>query len=352
MKKLRYTLNETICNVDNCIVNIDGYLLEFDGSISHFINKVNEGNILDEEDHKSLELLVNAGVLVEDNNYWVPLNYQYTFFGMPKVTVSNDIILNKHRIGVFGVPYYSGTTSTIGLDGIEVLRRVSPQVADVADIGIGNNDVVRDYGSIPLRYTNLESITKLAKSVFSSRIRPLFIGGDHTITYPLIQGCLLSNNEPLTLLYFDSHSDLGELNNRVAHNNVFTWINQDPRIQLVSYGNFNFFGEKELREVSDASFHFSSPNELVEYLSENTSNLYISFDFDCLSTAAVSYPNGYGKEMGEIVTLLEKIRDLHNINILGIDFVEYNSLYDTKNWFEARKACDIIARLLTLLKAK
>ena len=349
---MKFILNRDICFEDDNIINVGGTQLEFDGCITQFIDKINNEVNLEDSERLLFESLLSSGILIENNsNNWGPQSCQETFFGALTGNIANDILLSKNRIGIIGVPYFAGTTATIGFDGVDILRRKSLYVADVRDIGIEYLET-RDYGNIPVQYTDVDSIFKLSRSVFSSDITPLFIGGDHTITYPIIQGCLDVVDGILTVLYFDSHSDLGNLNNKVAHNNVFSWISQNPRVKLISYGNFNFFGAEESKKVRDMSVHFSEQTDFISYLSEHVNNLYISFDFDCLSTSAVSYPNGYGKEISEIINVLERIKLMDNVKVLGADFVEYNSLYDTKNRFEASKANDIIARLLRLLNKR
>lgn len=345
---MKYRLHKSVIIVEPSTLELEGIQLKFSEPIIGFLHRINYHEC-EGEDKNLLEDLLGAGIIVLKNDEWVPENCLKTFFCAESENLSKDILIKEKSIGIIGLPYYAGTTATIGIDGVDMLRTTSLTVANIEDIVLSTDRPVKDYGDVSIENISIDSMNMMARSIFSSEIKPMFIGGDHTVTYALVQGYLNSCNSKLTVLYFDSHSDLGVLNDRVAHNNVFSWLSQDSRIQLVSYGNFVFMGDHEKNQVAKNSIHIDHSIELIEYLRENSSNLYISFDFDCLSTHAVSYPNANGKNMREIINVLSLIADLPEINLIGADFVEYNSIYDVNNKFEARKANEIIARIIKLL---
>ena len=53
----------------------------------------------------------------------------------------------------------------------------------------------------------IEEITQHASGIATKGISPLFLGGDHAITYPLVKG-LADKYKDLNILHFDAHPDL------------------------------------------------------------------------------------------------------------------------------------------------
>jgi len=174
------------------------------------------------------------------------------------------------------------------------------------------------------------------------KLKPISLGGDHSITYPILRA-FAKQHRPLTILHFDAHPDLYDEyeGNRYSHACPFARIMEEELCaRLVQVGirtltdhtraQIQRFGVEviEMREFSRAfSLTFDTP-------------VYISFDLDGLDPAfapGVSHPEAGGFSTREALTILHSI----NAPILGADLVEFNPRRDSQGITAA--AC---ARLL------
>ena len=67
-----------------------------------------------------------------------------------------------------------------------------------------------DVGDVPFRsrfdlVSSLEDIETYYTSVVAAGVRPISVGGDHSITYPILKA--LGKERPLGLIHFDAHCD-------------------------------------------------------------------------------------------------------------------------------------------------
>lgn len=74
-----------------------------------------------------------------------------------------------------------------------------------------NNNVVKDAGNIYVhqyetRKDIYEKIEFISKEFFTNKDIPFFIGGDHSITYPIIKAACSSYSE-INVIHFDAHTD-------------------------------------------------------------------------------------------------------------------------------------------------
>src|SRR5580693_6704772 len=69
--------------------------------------------------------------------------------------------------------------------------------ADVGDIEFGRTDGAATF----------EIIERKIDSVLQSGQRPVSLGGDHSITYPILRA-FARHHSPLTIIHFDAHPDL------------------------------------------------------------------------------------------------------------------------------------------------
>ncbi len=116
-------------------------------------------------------------------------------------------------IGLVGVPFDIGLNYRTGpreapgavRQASRLIRKVHPttnvepyKLCNIADIG--------DAPVNPLNFdASIESITKFYADLKAMNIRPVSIGGDHTIPTPILRG--IASDEPVGLLQIDSHPD-------------------------------------------------------------------------------------------------------------------------------------------------
>jgi agmatinase len=163
----------------------------------------------------------------------------------------------------------------------------------------------------------------------NDELRVVTLGGDHSITYPLIRAYAKKYNK-LNVIHFDAHPDLyDELDgNRHSHACPFARIMEEfPTIRLVQVGIRTATGHQrqqaarfgvEMIEMRDLTrmqhLVFDGP-------------VYLSLDLDCLDPAfapGVSHYEPGGMSTREVLNGIQTLSG----ELVGADIVEYNPEYD------------------------
>jgi arginase len=159
--------------------------------------------------------------------------------------------------------------------------------------------------------------------------RPVSLGGDHSITFPIVKAFGRRYPE-LTIFHFDAHPDLYDQfeGNRLSHACPFARIMEEglaKRIVQVGIRTIN-------RHQREQAQRFGA--EVVEMRAlpafeklKAVGPVYITFDMDALDPAFA--PGVSHREPGGM-SVREAIAHLHAIEgeIVGADLVEYNPVQD------------------------
>jgi len=206
-------------------------------------------------------------------------------------------------------------------------------VADAGDVYLTMYDIQQAVLDIELQYDKL----------LNSGCKILTLGGDHTITYPILQA-YKKKYGPLGLLHVDAHCDVNEhMNNcRFAHGTTFRRALEsgclDPKrvVQIGMRGSghsvedYAWSMSQGFRVVPARMCYHQSLCHLMDDIRQQLGDrpIYISFDIDALDP---SFAPGTGTpEIGGLTTIqaLEIIRGCKGLNILGGDVVEVSPPYD------------------------
>jgi agmatinase len=172
-------------------------------------------------------------------------------------------------------------------------------------------------------------IERAVSALLQSGERPVLLGGDHSVTYPILKAFARRHPE-LTIIHFDAHPDLYDEfeGSRVSHACPFARIMEERLAErLVQLGIRTMVGHQ--REQA-AKFGV----EVVEMRALPAFDrikvhgpVYISFDMDVLDPAFA--PGISHREPGGM-TVREAIAHLHAIEgvIVGADIVEFNPAQD------------------------
>ena len=201
------------------------------------------------------------------------------------------------------------------------------------------------------------TIEKTIAKILDQGARVLTLGGDHSVTYPILKA-YSKKYKKLTLLHFDAHPDLyNELNgNPFSHACPFARIMEENLVDnLIQLGirtinphqreQINKFNVKtiEMKDfTSDISLDISGP-------------LYISFDMDALDPAfapGVSHHEPGGFSSRQALEIIQKINvsKVSDITIVGADIVELNPLNDINSMTAmtaAKFVKEILAKMLS-----
>lgn len=197
-----------------------------------------------------------------------------------------------------------------------------------------------DCGDIDLPFGNvegsLELIGEAAFEILSDGKFPLFIGGEHLISVPVIKKVYEKYGDSLAVLHFDAHADLreGYLGCSNSHASAMRRVTD-----FMPGRNIYQFG---IRSGTRDEFEFAKSNtnmytfEVIEPLKHVIQTIgerpaYITLDIDVADPA---YANGTGTpEPGGISSreLIQAVKLFDSINMVGFDIVEVSPPYDASD---------------------
>ena len=196
---------------------------------------------------------------------------------------------------------------------------------------LGEDSVLFDAGDVELGSVGdaIGAIEKATTLILKKSLSPLCLGGDHSITYPIIKAVTRKFTK-LSILHFDAHPDLYDevYGNRYSHGSPFARIMEDcPVERLVQVGIRSMTGHQgeqaakfgveviEMRHWrDDMDLEFESP-------------VYISFDMDVLDPAfapGVSHHEPGGLSTRQVIQMIQNLR----ARVIGADIVEFNPRRD------------------------
>lgn len=253
--------------------------------------------------------------------------------------------------GFIGIPMDHGTSNRPG-------TRLGPrQIRDesrmIRPINLATDDApfdrmqVADLGDVPINTFNLaktmDIITAFYGEVLSHGTVPLTLGGDHTLTWPILRA-IRDRHGPVALIHVDAHADTSEamFDEPIAHGTPFrrAWedgcLQNDKVIQIglrgTGYGpaDLDWAQAQGWRIVSGESCWWQSMVPLMAEVREMVGDApcYISYDIDSLDPA---FAPGTGTvEPGGLNTwqAYEIVRGCKGLNVIGGDLVEVSPPYD------------------------
>jgi agmatinase len=173
--------------------------------------------------------------------------------------------------------------------------------------------------------------------------RAVVLGGDHSVALPSLRAAH-SVHGPMALVHFDAHLDTfeGMYGSDVTHGTPFRLafeeglLLRDKNIHVGVRGSL--YDKQDL--VNDAEYGFSiitcrdisriGSDGIIENIKERVGDapVYVSVDIDVLDPAhapGTGTPEAGGMSSRE---LLEVIRGLDEVNLVGADVVEVSPAYD------------------------
>jgi arginase len=238
----------------------------------------------------------------------------------------------KARIGVLGVAYDEHSSYLRGpADAPPLIRDAfysdSTNLWSEDGTDLGDEGAFVDAGDIaPSQDGDMfADISAAVTRLLDHDLRPLCLGGDHAVTFPIVRA--VSHVHPrLSLLHFDAHPDLYDAyeGNRRSHASSFARIMEGALVErLVQVGIRTMNGHQrqqaerfgveviEMRDWrDDLRLEFDTP-------------VYVSFDMDCLDPAfapGVSHWEPGGLTTRQVLRVIQS----PEAPIVGGDIVEFN----------------------------
>ena len=272
-----------------------------------------------------------------------------TFMRLPHVTD-----LQHADLAIVGVPFDTGATYRVGArfgpSGIRneslLLRPYNPEL----QVNLFEHLSAVDYGDLPVTPGYLPEshaqITEAARAVFAAGVTPIFLGGDHSVSLPLLRA-LVERTGPVGLIHFDAHNDLWHsyFGGKDTHGTPFRRAVEEGLLDVARsvqvgirgslYGaeDVSITEELGLALITGPEMHRLGVPAVLERIRQRagTGPLYLSFDIDFLDPV---YAPGTGTpEVGGAtgVQALELLRGLAGLNFVAYDLVEVMPNYDPAN---------------------
>lgn len=302
-----------------------------------------------------------------------------TFFG-----IKNGSLYSKlHNIFLIGIPFGGGNDVDARCkDTPRILRKATSSFFPLGikhkkvngsffhqsfpkDVFLNNMEKMYDVGDI-FYATGDSSISYYdrVKNVISRVVEmgniPFCIGGDHSVTYPILKG-ISANSPTFSVLHFDAHSDLSDSDyldiyqnsesEMLNHATVMSFCADLGKVkEIIQIGIREPFlvENPKCRQVSLSEIR--AGNAVCQSLIEKEGYVYLSFDVDFFDpsivpgTASKIIDGGFYEET--FTFLLEILR---NKKILGIDIVETNLHLDS-SYMTTQLVMKLMLHLLGLIK--
>lgn len=174
-----------------------------------------------------------------------------------------------------------------------------------------------------------ERIKKSLNALLEKKAPIISLGGDHSITYPIISA-YAQKFPDLTILQLDAHPDTYHdfQGNPYSHASPFARIMEKRLVKrLVQVGIRTMTGHQK-EQAQRFGIEFITMNELhkaTELAFDGP--LYLSLDMDCLDPAfapGVSHHEPCGMTTREVLGIIQSLKD----PLVGADIVEYNPKRD------------------------
>ena len=209
------------------------------------------------------------------------------------------------------------------------------QVADIGDVALNPYNLLQ----------SIEIIESHYRDCLANDIKPVSMGGDHTITLPILRA-VAAKHGPVAMVHVDAHADINDtmFGERIAHGTIFRraieegLIDTEKMVQIglratgYSADDFDWSRQQGVRVVTAEECWYRSLAPLMEEVRAQIgpdAPTYLSFDIDGLDPSVAPgtgtpEPGGLTGSQG-----LEIIRGCFGLNLVGCDLVEVSPPYDT-----------------------
>jgi agmatinase len=269
-----------------------------------------------------------------------------TFMRLPHIPQPEEL-----DIALLGIPFDGGTTYRPG-------PRFGPRHVRAQSVLIrGWNPVlnvnpfakyrIADYGDLSVNPLSIEDtfrrVEDQMKPLHEAGTRCVSVGGDHSLSLPLLRA-ITKRHGPVGVIQFDAHNDLWDeyFGSRYSHGTPFrraieeelilkgAFLQVGLRGQVYSQHDFDFAKKHKVIMITAEEFHAGGIALFRRQLKAFRGKpVYITLDIDSVDPA---YAPGTGTpQVGGFtsIQILELVRALRGLDIVGCDLVEVSPPYDT-----------------------
>jgi agmatinase len=233
------------------------------------------------------------------------------------------------RFGFLGQRQTGYFDTAAGEHRMQGIQLQGVQFADVGDADVTNFNLEH----------NFKAVETLVGGVLAKNALPVVLGGDHSISYPVVRA--FAAYAPLTVVLFDAHLDYRDevMGQRYTNNSPFRRIQELGFVrQIITLGLRGIKSTKrELEEtlavgnlvVTAETIHETTLADVLASLPETLGDYYVSIDIDVLDPSiapGTESPEAEGLSYSETKKLLQGIAKRGRL--VGLDLVEVNPYLD------------------------
>ncbi|MCC3302073.1 agmatinase [Arthrobacter sp. zg-Y895] len=280
--------------------------------------------------------------------------------------------VDQAEVAVVGVPFDSGVSyrpgARFGGNHVREASRLLRPYNPALDASPFENLQVADAGDMAVNPFNIneaiETVQQNALDLTEHGTKLLTLGGDHTIALPLLRAAAERAGSPVAMLHFDAHLDTWDtyFGAEYTHGTPFRRAVEEGILDTEAISHVGtrgpLYGKKDLEDdrrfgfgiLTSSDVYRQGVDEVVAKLRDRIGSrpLYVSVDIDVLDPAHA--PGTGTPEAGGITSreLLEILRGLRGLNLVGADVVEVAPAYDHAD-ITAVAASHVAYDLITLM---
>lgn len=288
-------------------------------------------------------------------------------------------------IALVGVPHSTGNGTTqrdqhLGPRAVRNVSAIGRRVHNAFNIDPWEACRIRDLGDVPLSEGNnnersIEMITDFYRDLDAAGVRPVSIGGDHSITGGILQALggsdsKLTGGEKACLLHFDAHTDafhnvehfMGAIKSAAHWASYLVrdgHVDPEHSVQVGIRGNVRSLDwldpsyDLGYEVIKKTDYDELGPERVKEIIAERIGDrpVYVTFDLDCLDPMVA--PGVANIEAGiegfGIDQVTDLLRSIRGKNVIGGDVVCLMPTVDSPNQITSYRAMAIMFEILSLI---
>jgi agmatinase len=237
----------------------------------------------------------------------------------------------------------------------EALRAPSSNPFNERGDDVSSPDVLRDAGDPALPEDAAEARVAIeagVRGLLDAGAVPLLIGGDHSITYPILRA--YQDWESLTVVHLDAHGDLYDEyeGDRYSHACPFARVMEErlaSRLIQIGIRTLTPHQREQVARFGVEVFGADRWREAIPVIRGLGGPVYVSLDLDVLEpmlAPGLSHPEPGGLAVRDVLEALAALR----APLAGADVVEYNPRNDWRD-LTARVAAKFVKEIAGLARA-
>jgi agmatinase len=257
----------------------------------------------------------------------------------------------SHRIGLIGFCSDENSSFLRGAAAAPPLIREAlycdaSNLWSESGIDLGREDVFFEAGD--LTTDEPKAIEDSISSLLGKGLCPLVLGGDHSITYPIVKAVARAH-PGLSILHFDAHPDLYDdfRGNPHSHASPFARIMEAKLAQRLVQVGIRTMNGHQREQVRRFGVEVIEMKDLKDGLAlQFDGPVYVSVDMDALDPAfapGVSHREPGGLTTRQVIEIIQSI----GAPLVGADIVEFNPKMDPSGMTAV-----VCAKILKELAAK